>query len=137
MAFLALDQDRAVIVRPYLAHTLAVYATSQINAGKGPLAARELNQVHFVDMPWLPQTDHPAVMVYPRAQFGDGVDLDRLYALGIDAFRLGLELLRSNRNLPLDGVTGRIRLERNQLFVRELIAAQFIDGKIVITGETR
>jgi outer membrane PBP1 activator LpoA protein len=137
MVFLAIEHDRAVTVRPYLAPALSVYATSQVNAGKGPLAARELNQVRFVDMPWLLQIDHPAVMVYPRGQLAAGADLDRLYALGIDAYRIALELLQSNRSFPLDGVTGRIRLERGQLFVRELTAAQFIDGKIVVLGDTR
>ncbi len=137
LAFLALDYAHASTVRPYLGNSLAIYATSQINAGKGPLAARELNQVRFVDMPWLLQADHPAVMVYPRPQFGDAIDFDRLYALGIDAFRIGLEVLRQNRDPALDGVTGRIRLTRDQQFVRELPAAQFIDGKTVLLGETR
>ena len=137
MAFLAFDHAHASQVRPYLGNALALYATSQVNAGKGPLAVRELNQVRFVDMPWVLQADHPAVMVYPRQQFGDAIDFDRLYALGIDAFRIGIELLRQNRDPALDGVTGRIRLARDQQFVRELTAAQFVDGKIVILGDLR
>lgn len=137
VAFLALDYTHASTVRPYLGNSLAVFATSQINAGKGPLAARELNQVRFVDMPWLLQADHPAVMVYPRPQFGDEIDFDRLYALGIDAFRIGIELLKQNRDPALDGVTGRIRLTRDQQFVRELSTAQFVDGKMIVIGETR
>ena len=136
--FLALDFAHARTVRPYLGNALALYATSQVNAARGnALAAHDLNQVRFVDMPWLLQADHPAVMVYPRPQFGDAVDLDRLYALGIDAFRIGLELLRLNPDPLLDGVTGRIRLTRDQRFVRELTAAQFVNGKTVILGETR
>jgi len=134
LAFLALGYARAATVRPYLGNSLAVYATSQVNAGKGALAARELNQVRFLDMPWLLQADHPAVMIYPRPQFGDAVDFERLYALGIDAFRIGLGLLRQNREPALDGVTGRVRLHDHQ-FVRELTAAQYVDGKTVILGE--
>jgi hypothetical protein len=138
MAFLALDFARARAVRPYLANTLAIYATSQVNAGHaGALAARDLNLVRFVDMPWLLQADHPAVMAYPRPQFGDAIDLDRLYALGIDAFRIGFDLLRQRRDPVLDGVTGRIRLIRNQQYLRELTAAQYLDGKTVILGEPR
>ena len=138
MVFLALDFTRARTVRPYLGNTLAVYATSQVNANNGAQAAREVDRVRFVDMPWLLQPDHPAVMVYPRAQFGDAVDFERLYALGIDAFRLGLELLRSNHDpAALDGVTGEIRLTRDQQFMRELTAAQFVDGKTVILGKPR
>ncbi|HEV2009331.1 MAG TPA: penicillin-binding protein activator [Burkholderiales bacterium] len=136
-AFLALDDIRASTVRPYLGNSLAVYATSHVNAGRSALEMRELNQVHFVDMPWILQADHPAVMVYPRQQFGNAIDFDRLYALGIDAFRIGLELLRQNPDPLLDGVTGRIRLTRDQQFVRELTAALFVDGKIVIQDAPR
>jgi outer membrane PBP1 activator LpoA protein len=32
----------------------------------------------------------------------------------------------------LDGVTGQIRLARDQHFVRELTVAQFVDGKPVV-----
>ena len=125
-------------MRPYLGNTLALYATSQVNAGTSALVARELNLVQFVDMPWLLQPDHPAVMIYPRAQFGDVIDFDRLYALGIDALRIGLELLR---NTPATrrwmASPGEIRVTRNQMFVRELPAAQFVDGKTVVLGKPR
>ena len=138
MAFLALDFARARAVRPYLGSALALYATSQASAGNsGTPGARDLNLVRFIDMPWLLQADHPAVMIYPRPQLGDVADFDRLYALGIDAFRIGLELLRPNHDPVLDGVTGRIRLTRDQQFVRELTAAQYVDGRIVILGAPR
>lgn len=138
MAFLALGFERARAVRPYLGNALTLYATSQVSAGRsGALAVHDLNLVRFVDMPWLLQADHPAVMSYPRPPLGDVVDFDRLYALGIDAFRISLELLRSNSEPVLDGVTGRIRLTRDQQFVRELTAAQYVDGKTVILGAPR
>jgi Holliday junction resolvase-like predicted endonuclease len=92
----------------------------------GALEMRELDQLRFVDMPWIP-ADHPAVMIYPRQQ-PNAIDFDRLCALGIDAFRIGLELLQP------DGARRRrrrIRLTRDQQFVRELTAALFVDGKIV------
>ena len=98
----------------------------------------ELNRVRFVDMPWLLQADHPAVMIYPRAQFGDAIDFERLYALGIDAFRLGLELLkRKPRSRRSTASPARSALTRDQQFVRELTAAQFIDGKTVVLGDQR
>jgi outer membrane PBP1 activator LpoA protein len=132
--FLAIDSARARAIRPYVGNAMAIYATSQVNGGRdNPLAALDLNLVRFLDMPWLLQADHPAVMIYPRAQFGDALDFDRLYALGIDAFRVSIELLQSNRDAILDGVTGRIRLTREQQFLRELTAAQYVDGKIVVS----
>jgi hypothetical protein len=46
-------------------------------------------------------------------------------------------LLNFNRDPQLDGVTGQIHVTRDQQFVRELTAAQFIDGKAVVQGPRR
>src|SRR5262249_36281230 len=111
MVFLALDFPRARTVRPYLG-ALALYATSHVYPGgdAGPLAGYDLANVHFLDMPWLLQPDHPAVMIYPRADHRDA-DLDRFYALGIDAFRVAQELLSGRQEVALDGVIGQIKLD--------------------------
>lgn len=132
MVFLALDFQRARMVRPYLG-AVVIYATSQVHPGQmNPLAGFDLSGVRFLDMPWLLQPDHPAVMVYPRRDFRDALDLERLYALGIDAFRIGSALLQGRAALPLDGVTGNLTLGRDQHFVRELTGAQFADGKLTL-----
>jgi outer membrane PBP1 activator LpoA protein len=132
MAFLALDHAQARLVRPYLG-SLEIYATSQINPGPGRLlGAFDLAGVRFLDMPWLLQPDHPAVMVYPRANFRDALDLERLYALGIDAYRIGAILMRGERRPTLDGVTGHLGLGKDQRFVRTLTGAQFSGGKLLI-----
>lgn len=132
MAFLALDFARARVVRPYLG-ALALYATSQVHPGHaGPLAGFDLASVRFLDMPWLLQPDHPAVIVYPRQDFRDALDLERLYALGIDAFRVGSALLQGQGSFQLDGVTGQLSLGRDRQFVRELTGAQFAEGKLLI-----
>lgn len=131
MAFLALDFQRARQVRPYL-DPLALYATSQVNpVNAGPLAGFDLANIRFLDMPWLLQPDHPAVMIYPRQNFGDAIDLERLYALGIDAFRIAQELLNGRTELTLDGVTGRIKTGRDRHFVRELVSARFSEGRLL------
>jgi outer membrane PBP1 activator LpoA protein len=131
MAFLALDLPRARLARPYL-DPLALYATSQVHPGNaGVLAGHDLAEVRFFDMPWLLQPDHPAVMVYPRQDYRDAPDLDRLYALGIDAFRIAQDLLNGNPDPKLDGVTGRITLGRDQHFERELVSAQFSGGRLL------
>ncbi len=133
-AFLAVDAPRARIVRPYLT-TLPLYASSHVHPGNaGFLAGHDLAGIRFLDMPWLLQPDHPAVMVYPRAEFGEAIDLDRLYALGIDAFRVMLELLEGRKDIALDGVTGRIVLGRDQQFSRGLTGAAFFEGKIQLLG---
>jgi hypothetical protein len=93
----------------------------------------ELNGVRFVDMPWLLQPDHPAVMVYARPDVSQPIagDSERLYAFGIDAYRIAADLAHESRILhePLDGVTGRIVMTRDRHFVRELTPAQFADGR--------
>jgi outer membrane PBP1 activator LpoA protein len=135
MAFLALDYQRARLARPYLG-TLALYATSQVHPGSaGLLSGFDLANVRFIDMPWLLQPDHPAVMIYPRQEYRQALDLERLYALGIDAFRIAGELLNGNVSPKLDGVTGRITLGRDQHFVRELVSAHFSDGRLLVSTD--
>lgn len=131
MVFLAAEADKARLIRPYINIEIPVYATSQVFAGNNDtLLNFDLNEIHFVDMPWLLSPDHPAVMIYPRPDTAMGPDMERLYALGIDAFRLLQILLKNSEpvDLPLDGVTGNIYLNANHRFVREGVQAQFKQG---------
>jgi hypothetical protein len=132
MAFLALDLTRARLSRAYLS-TLPIYATSQVHPGNtGPLVAFDLAGVRFLDMPWLLQPEHPVVMVYPRPDYDDSVEFSRFYALGIDAFRIAMVLLAGKPGAVFDGVTGRLTLGHDSLFVRALTAAQFNDGRLIV-----
>lgn len=127
MIFLAGDAEQARAVRPFLNNGIAVFATSQVNSARNePLANVDLNGIRFVEMPWLVQPDHPAVMVYPRPEGITG-ELERFYALGIDAFRVAAALLESPHSLGLDGVTGRLTLYGNQV-AREPVQAVFRNG---------
>jgi outer membrane PBP1 activator LpoA protein len=69
-------------------------------------------------------------MIYPPAKPGLSVEHERLYAFGIDAFRIGMVLLRGERNAPLDGVTGRITLENRQ-FSRAMGPAEVDGGRVI------
>jgi outer membrane PBP1 activator LpoA protein len=132
MAFLSLDVARARLARPYLG-ALPIYATSQVYPGNaGPLAAFDLAGVRFLDMPWLLQPDHAAVMAYPRPDYRESIELERFYALGIDAFRVMQSLLAGKTDVALDGVTGKLSLDPNHNFIRGLAVAQFTDGKLVV-----
>ncbi len=129
--FLATDAAKARLIRPYLPNKLTIYATSQIFAGNdNTLTNYDLNGIRFVDMPWLLQPDHPAVMIYPRASPPLAPDRERLYALGIDSFRL-IQLLLTGKvasALPLDGVSGQIQLN-GHTFQRTPISAVFLQGR--------
>ena len=136
--FLAGDNKQSRLIRPYLNPSLPVYATSQVfNLYADTLTNYDLNDIRFVDMPWLLQPDHPAVMIYPKSASALDTDKERLYAFGIDAYRL-LQVVMRNKMataLPLDGVTGRIRLIENNTFRREAVPALFRYGR-GLTPET-
>jgi uncharacterized protein len=128
MTFLAADADQARAVRPYLNNQMPVYGTSQIyDERTGLLANLDLAGIRFVDMPWLVQPDHPAVMVYPRSA-SLSIELQRFYALGIDACRIAAQLLKHAERVRLDGVTGRITLAADRVFQREPVLAVIREG---------
>lgn len=131
MVFLAADAQQARLLRPYLPKALPVYATSQSFAGNADnLVNYDLAEVRFSDMPWVLQPDHPAVMAYPRAARPLPQEQERLYALGIDAWRL-LDIVYQrdfNNRLPLDGVTGKVSLN-GRVFEREPLPALIRDGQ--------
>jgi outer membrane PBP1 activator LpoA protein len=129
--FLTMGAGRVRFVRAYLGSGIGVYATSQVLASTtDALANFDLEGVRFLDMPWLLQPDHPAVLSYLRADpAASALDQERFYALGIDAYRIVQELLHPHRTSePLDGVTGTVTLGEGQQFVRTLVPAQFSQG---------
>ena len=133
MVFLALDQADARAVRPYVSGTLPVYATSMsVDPRSEPTVNVDLQGVRYLEMPWFVQPDHPAVMVYPVPKGPLSVEQERLYALGIDAYRLALLILKGESPpAVLDGVTGRIVLGPANAFMRSLTPAEVDGGRVV------
>lgn len=114
LVFAALDAAQLRQVRSALGTSLPTYGTASVNPGRDPAAlAPELSGVRILDLPWTVQPDHPLVASYPRWDgAGGGFDMQRLYALGIDAFRIARELaLRPGSAFELDGVTGRLSVD--------------------------
>ena len=132
MVFLALDQAEARAVRPYISGMLPVYATTlSINPRAESIVNVDLQGVRYVEMPWFVNPDHPAVMVYPPPKTQLSVEHERLYAFGIDAFRIALLITRGDpRKGTIDGVTGRIALEERH-FSRTLSPAEVDGGRII------
>ncbi|WP_353401712.1 penicillin-binding protein activator [Duganella hordei] len=95
---------------------LPLYGTSALNAGNGNNSpTQELDGVRLLDLPWQIQRDHPAVMVYPHPVQAASADMERLYALGIDAYRVAREIGRHPAGrFSLDGVTGRLTVDFGQ-----------------------
>ncbi len=96
--------------------TLPIYGTSALNPGSGSNSpTQELDGVRLLDLPWQIQRDHPAVMVYPHPLQSNSADIERLYALGIDAYRVAREISRHRSGrFHLDGVTGRLTIAFGQ-----------------------
>jgi outer membrane PBP1 activator LpoA protein len=130
---LALNAGEAAALRPWLPAQTTVVATSRVYLIDPSAAglAQELEGLAFVDMPWLVEPDHPAVMVYPRAATPFTAELERLYALGIDAYRVAAEWLKGSSRFEIDGVTGWLRVDPvlGGRIERSPVMAVFVDGK--------
>ncbi len=144
LLFAALDADQLRQVRGILGSELPAYGSSSVNPGTEPgMALAELDNMRLLDMPWQVQSDHPAVMVYPRRASTRGtLDLDRLYALGIDAFRVAREiaLKGGSGNFEMDGVTGRLKVNFGQgasRFERILPGAVYQGGAFKLVDKRR
>ncbi|VEB40497.1 Lipoprotein activator of PBP from the outer membrane A [Chromobacterium violaceum] len=118
---LALDVAQAARLKSALTPDVPVYGTSQLNVGG---MQPELAGVRFIDMPWFLMPAHPAVQRYPRPAAPLTRQTERLYALGIDAYRLAVQLAgsRPSAAVRLDGVTGDLKLGRDRAFERQLPA---------------
>lgn len=117
LVYAALDANGLRQVRSAIGTSLPTYGSASVNPGLDPGSVpAELAGVRFLDLPWTVQPDHPAVAAYPRwSNGGQGLDPQRLYALGIDAYRVARELAqRPSGSFELDGATGRLSVNMGQ-----------------------
>lgn len=134
VAFAAVGPDALRALRATLPKELRLYATSQANSLQPGITMKmpELDGVRLVDMPWQLQPDHAAVMAYAKAPTLTHLDFQRLYALGIDSFRLARELMGNKQQFELDGVTGRLRVDlpADSRVDRTSVLAEYRNGVI-------
>jgi outer membrane PBP1 activator LpoA protein len=148
LLFAALDAAQAVQLRSAVGGELPVYGTSQINPftldrSNPNDTLPELDGVRLIDIPWQLQPDNVAVAHYPRPTGGDNErpnpDLARLYALGIDAYRIAHEIAQQRSGFDLDGVTGRLNVNLGvggaTYFQRQETQAVFQNGLPVPTAD--
>ena len=143
LIFGALDPSQAGQVRAAAGSELPFYATSSVNPGADPATTiADLVGVRMLDLPWEVQPGHAAAMAYPRWVPATGasqaLDMDRLYALGIDGFRIAREIsLRGGQPFTLDGVTGNLTVDFGQgpaRFTRTQRAAIYQGGGFSLIG---
>jgi len=126
---LALDGSDAALAKPFIG-ALPAYASGLLFERPDAAVVRDLNDVRIVEVPWLVTPGAPEVAGFPRPDFNSAA-LERLYALGIDAFRASQAFGDAPpERFTLDGATGRITLEGRQ-FMREGRFGVYRDGRLV------
>lgn len=140
IAFVALRPSVLRDIRTAFAASLPIYGTSQLNIGalrtqknSALLAAPELDGIRVVEMPWQVMPGHPAVAAYVRSRRLPHLEMQRLFAFGVDAFSIARALLERNEKFEIDGVTGRLTLDAavDPRVEREPVLAQYRDGILV------
>jgi outer membrane PBP1 activator LpoA protein len=132
---LALNGDHAALVKPFVGDVLS-YASGLVFERPSPAIARDLDGVRVVEIPWLLTPDAPELARYPRHEF-DSDALARLYALGLDAFRVAAAFVDGPpQQFALDGATGRVHLGPNHEFQREGRLGVYRDGVLVPLDST-
>lgn len=166
LLFVALDAQQAGQLRNSVGRDVTMVGTSQLNAlarraedltmnasldtppgdkdSAANLTRASLDGVRLVDIPWQLQPDHAAVMVYPPLPATPGeppnADSARLYALGIDAYRVAHALSQQGERYEVDGVTGKLQVRFDAgaaRFERVLQGAVMRDGLAQPLRESR
>lgn len=139
--FLAAYPTQARQIRPqlkfYHASHVPVYATSHVYTGNlNQERDRDMDGLIFGDMPWVlsESTMHRGIRAEIDSQISSaGNALQRLYALGIDAFNI-IGALNTLRNYPyerFDGETGSLSLDSKLRLHRQLTWVKFRSGRPV------
>ncbi len=136
--FLAASPDEGRQIRPqirfYHAADLPIYAAGRIYAGRpNPRLDKDLNGVNFCTLPWLLDASESWKKIREsigRAWPDQAERLERLYAMGNDAYLLASALRNANwEQLPqIAGATGEL-LREGQRIVRQLPCARFEQGR--------
>ena len=135
--FLAATPQQAQQIKPTLnfqyAGDVPVYATSHVFSASGDVNQyNDMNGVRFCETPWLLETSDPlrqqVTAQWPQASGS----LGRLYAMGVDAYRLAprLDQLKALPDSRIEGQSGSLGMTQSQRVVRQLPWAQFVSGQI-------
>lgn len=135
--FLAATPQQAQQIKPTMVFQYAgdvpVYATSHLFTNSNDRAQYlDLNGVRFCETPWLLNANDP-LRQQVTAQWPQAAgSLGRLYAMGIDAYRLAPRLaqLKALPDSRIDGLSGSLSMNPSRRVERQLPWAEFVDGSI-------
>lgn len=139
--FLAAYPRQARLIRPqlkfYEASDVPVYSTSHVFTGVlNQERDRDMDGLEFGDMPWVlaESTTHRGMRPDIENEISEaGNALQRIYALGIDAFNIigALNTLRAYPYERYDGETGSLSLDNRLSVQRQLTWVKFRSGRPV------
>lgn len=137
MIFIAANSRQARLIKPQLkfhhAHDLPVYSTSHISSSNAkPEDDRDLNEILFVDIPWmLDNRNNEEYREVSRYWPYDSQRFSRLFALGIDAYRMipSLRRLMINPEEKLQLNTGLLSVDKTGRVKRSLLMATYENGR--------
>lgn len=143
--FMAAYPRQARQIRPqlkfYHATSVPVYATSHVFTGSlNPERDRDMDGLVFGDMPWVlsDSTTHRSLRGQLETQISKaGNSLQRLYALGIDAYNIigALNPLKQYSHERYDGETGSLSLDLKQRVQRQVTWVKFRSGRPVLVDQ--
>jgi len=110
---------------------LPVFSTSQIYSGKpNRKKDNDLNGIQFTDLPWLLESSELKTVVEANQKRAKG-NYARLYAMGVDAFRLypRLKQLSALPHSRIFGVTGDLSIDEQGKIHRKMPFAIFKRGR--------
>ncbi|MGH1461382.1 MAG: penicillin-binding protein activator [Neptuniibacter sp.] len=113
------------------AGNLPIYSTSHVFSGTAdPVLDQDLNKIKFLATPWslLPPTQNKILLSQERKDTNSR--MGRLYALGIDAYRIHpyLKQLSALPGTEIKGETGTLSLNQMGQVERNLLWARYKDG---------
>jgi len=135
--FLAAFPQQARLMRPQFkfhhAGDVPILATSHLYSGEVDRNTdRDMNDIQFCDMPWTLNAPGPEQKLRssPALQVHGG-QLQRLVALGIDAYQLVslVPMLASHPYERYRGETGSLHIDAQHRVLRQLLWARFEHGK--------
>ena len=136
MIFIAANTRQARLIKPQLkfhrAQGVPVYATSHIaSSNRNADDDRDLDEIQFVDIPWmLNRQDNHEYAQIRKLWPASGSRFSRLYALGIDAYRLipSLRRLMIHPEELAKHQTGLLSVDKNGRVHRRLLMATYEKG---------
>ncbi len=129
-------------LRYYGIEDIALYSISNIYTGNiNTRADSDINDVLFIDMPWIIDLQNeysPLNRMIERYRKPALSAYKRLYAFGIDAYRLipRIAELILQPSKQYEGKTGYLKLDEEGRVHRRLIWARFVDGKPELSDAT-